>query len=428
VKDRERELRERRLGEQLRRLEAPDERGAEARGWRVVAAARAGAAAGPAAAERRGRSRRRALQAALAVGLVAILVSPAGASVRHWVADRVEPGVEHARPVLTSLPAHGSLLVQSARGTWVVHPDGAKRLLGDYGESSWSPHGLFVVATDGHELAALKPDGTVRWTLDRPGRVHLARWNGPDGYRIAYLDGRGLRVVDGDGSDDRPLAGSAAAVAPAWRPGPDHVLAFARRDGAVAALGADSGARLFETGPGPRPISLQWTVGDLLVVRPGALALFDGRGRLRWHWAAPAGTTIRGATVAPRGASVSAEAPGASGPGAIGGTGKPAALRGTRIAAVLRDSDGGGSRLLVVGPGRPPRTLFAGPGRFAAAQWSPGGDRLLLPWPSADQWLFLDPSGGAGKLDAVGNVAGQFAPGAAGPAAFPSVAGWCCSR
>jgi hypothetical protein len=396
-------------------LEAPDERGAEARGWRVVAAAWEADAAGPTpAAERRGRSRRRALQATLAVGLVALVVSPAGASVRHWVADRVEPGVEHARPALTSLPARGSLLVQSARGPWVVHPDGAKRLLGDYAESSWSPHGLFVVATEGHELAALEPDGTVRWTLDRPGRVRLARWNGPDGYRIAYLDGGALRVVDGDGTDDRPLAGGAAAVAPAWRPGSDHVLAFARRDGAVVALGADGGARLFETPPGPRPISLQWTGGELLVVRPRALGLYDGSGRLRWRWAAPAGTSIGAATAAPH----------ASAAGSRGAP--PAGAPDTRIAVVLRD--GGASRLVVVGPGRRPGVLFAGPGRFAAAQWSPGGDRLLLPWPSADQWLFLDPAGGAGKLDAVGNVAAQFAPGATGAAAFPSVAGWCCSR
>jgi hypothetical protein len=421
VKDLERELRE-----GLREAEAPDERGAEARGWRVVAAARSPGAG--AAVERRGRSRRRALQAALAVGLVALVVSPAGASVRHWVADRVEPGVQHARPALTSLPARGSLLVQSARGPWIVHPDGAKRLLGDYAESSWSPHGLFVVATRGHELAALQPDGTVRWTLDRPGRVRLARWNGPDGFRIAYLDGGGLRVIDGDGTGDRALAGSAAAVAPAWRPGPDHVLAYTRRDGAVWALGADSGARLFATAPGPRPISLQWTGGDLLVVRPGALQLFDGRGRLRWHWTAPAGTSIRSATVAPQRAAAAAGAATAarSGePGAAAGS-PPVARRDARVAAVLRD--GGSSRLLVVGPGRPPRVLFAGPGRFAAAQWSPAGDRLLLPWPSADQWLFLDPSGGAGRLDAVGNVAAQFAPGTRAAAPFPSVAGWCCGR
>ncbi len=399
MKDLERELRER-----LRDERAPDERGAEERGWRVVAAARAERAAVP-GAERRGRGRRRALQAALAVGLVALAVSPAGASVRHWVADRVEPGVEHARPALTSLPARGSLLVQSARGPWVVHPDGAKRLLGDYAESSWSPHGLFVVATRGHELAALEPDGTVRWTLDRPGRVRLARWNGPDGFRIAYLDGDSLRVVDGDGTGDRPIAGGVAPVPPAWRPGPAHELAYARRDGAVLALAADSGSRLFRTPPGPRPISLQWTGGDLLVVRPNALGLYDSGGRLRWDWAAPAGASIRSAAAAPDSA---ATAPGTR-----------------RIAVVLRD--GHASRLLVLGPGRP-RVLFSGPGRFGPAQWSPAGDRLLLPWPSADQWLFLDPSGAAAKLDAVGNVAAQFAPGANAAAGFPSVAGWCCSR
>ena len=62
--------------------------------------------------------------AAVALGLIALVVSPAGASVRGWVADRVDPGVEHAEPALTALPGEGSLLVQSAAGPWVVHHDG----------------------------------------------------------------------------------------------------------------------------------------------------------------------------------------------------------------------------------------------------------------------------------------------------------------
>jgi hypothetical protein len=391
VKDLERELRER-----LRRQSAPDESGAEERAWRVVSAARAER---PPVSERSGRVRRRALQLALAAALVVVIVSPAGASVRQWVADRVDPGVEHAKPALTSLPASGSLLVQSAQGPWVVHPDGVKRLLGSYTGSSWSPHGLFVVTTRGHELAALEPDGTPRWTLERRGRVRLARWNGPDGERIAYLDGRSLRVVVGDGSDDRVLARDVAPVAPAWRPGPAHVLAYAGADGAVRAVRADSGRRVFETPPGAAPISLQWTAGDLLVSRRGDLELFDGSGRRRWRWVTPAGASLRSATASPGG-----------GP----------------IAAVLRD--GGASRLLLLGPGRSPRVLFSGPGKFAPAQWSPGGGWLLLPWPSADQWLFLRPGGGAGKVDAVANVAAQFSPGGGARPPFPRVAGWCCSR
>lgn len=395
MKDSERQLRQ-----VLGRLAAPEEREAEARAWRVVSAARAEGSPAP---ERRSRVRRRAAQVAVALGLLALLVSPAGASVRHWVADRVDPGVEHAEPALTSLPGGGSLLVQSAQGPWVVHPDGSKRLLGDYAESTWSPHGLFVAATSRHQLAAIAPDGTVRWTLARSGPVRLPSWNGPDGFRIAYLDGASLRVVHGDGTDDRLLARRAAPVAAAWQPGPAHVLAFARPDGRVEALGADDGTRRFETAAGGvRPLWLQWSRGGarLMVVRPGGIELLDAAGATRWRYDAPAGTRIRAARLAPGGA---------------------------RVAAILAGP--GESSLVLLGLHSAPRTVFAGPGRFAAVEWSPRGGWLLLAWPSADQWLFLRPGIGP-PVDAVANVAAQFAPGESPSSAppFPRISGWCCPR
>jgi hypothetical protein len=394
VKEAERELRQ-----AMRGLSAPDEREAEERAWRVVRASRAER---PPAGERRGRARGRALQAALALGLVALVVSPAGASVRHWVAERVDPGVEHAEPALTSLPGGGSLLVQSAQGPWVVHPDGVKRLLGDYAESTWSPHGLFVAATSPHQLAAIEPSGTVRWTIARTGPVRLPSWNGPDGFRIAYLDGSSLRVVSGDGSEDRLLARRVAPVAAAWKPGSEHVLAFARPDGRVEALGADDGTRRFDTAAGAQPVSLQWSRGGgrLLVARPAGIELLGDSGAVRWRYEVPADSRILAARLAPGGA---------------------------RVAVILARP--GSSRLVLVGPSSPARTLFSGPGRFSGVEWSPRGRRLLLAWPAADQWLFLSPSGGPAKLDAVANVAAQFSPGARpGAAPFPRVIGWCCTR
>src|SRR5204862_17785 len=109
--------------------------------------------------------------------------------------------------------------------------DGAKRLLGRYTTASWSPHGLFEVAVHGHELAALDPKGNVRWSLERDGVVRDPRWS-PDGYRIAYRAGSSLRVVAGDGTGDHLLARDIAPVAPAWRPGGDHVLAYVTPAGA----------------------------------------------------------------------------------------------------------------------------------------------------------------------------------------------------
>jgi hypothetical protein len=383
------------LRDALDEVRVGDEGAAEDRAWRVVAAA---GVAGVDRPVRRRRHRWRAAQVALVAALIALVVSPAGASVRHWVADRIEPGAPHAVPVLSSLPGHGSLLVDSARGPWVVHPDGSKRLLGDYGEASWSPHGLYAVVTRGHELAAVEPDGTPRWTLTRPGHVELARWNGPDGFRIAYLEGRALRVVDGDGTGDRFIAGGAAAVAPAWRSGPGHEVAYATERGAVVALSADSRRRIFATSPSAGILSLQWSGARLLVTRDDRVELLDARGKAVWTWTPPAGSHVRSATAAPGG---------------------------DRVAVVTTDE--GTSRVLLVAKAHPSRVLFAGPGSFAAPRWSPEGRWLLLPWASADQWLFLEPGGGTGKLHAVAHLAKQFSPGDPTTARFPSVVGWCCT-
>jgi hypothetical protein len=403
VSDREQALRE-----VLDEVRVGDEGAAEDRAWRVLAAA---GVAGVDRSARRRRHRWRAAQVALVGALIALVVSPAGASVRHWVADRIEPGAPHAVPVLSSLPGDGSLLVDSARGPWVVHPDGSKRLLGDYAEASWSPHGLYAVVTRGHELAAVEPDGTPRWTLARPRQVALARWNGPDGFRIAYLEGRALRVVNGDGTGDRFIAGGAAAVAPAWRSGPGHEVAYATQRGAVVAFAADSRRRIFATAPGAAPphgvpgdvsgddvTSLQWSGARLLVTRADRVELLGAGGRPVWTWMPPPGSHVRSATAAPGG---------------------------DRVAVVT--GDGHTSRVLLVAKAHPSRVLFAGPGDFAAPSWSPEGRWLLLPWTSADQWLFLEPGGGTGKLHAVAHLAKQFSAGAPTAARFPSVVGWCCT-
>jgi hypothetical protein len=389
--------RERALRAALEETRAGDEQAAEERAWRVVAAAGPAGAAAP--GRRRGRKRRRAAQVAVVIALVALLVSPAGASVRHWVADRIEPGAPHARPLLSSLPGDGSLLVESPQGPWVVHPDGSKRLLGDWTEASWSPHGLYAVVTRGHELAAVEPDGTVRWTITRPGHPHLARWNGPDGFRIAYLEGGTLRVVDGDGTGDRRIAAHVAPVAPAWRPGPGHELAYVSERGAlVMTTAADSPSARHGLTTGSRVLSLQWSGGRLLVTRRDRVQLLGPQGRPLWTWTPPAGARIRSATADPGGA---------------------------RLAIVT--TDGGTSRVLLAARGRHARVLFAGPGRFAAPRWSPEGRWLLVPWTSADQWLFLEPASGAAKLHAVAHLASQFSPGEPGAASFPSVVGWCCT-
>ena len=237
----------------------------------------------------------------------------------------------------------------------MVAADGSRRLLGDYAEASWSPHGLYAVVTRGHELAAVEPDGTPRWTLTRPGQVALARWNGPDGFRIAYLEGRALRVVNGDGTGDRFIAGGAAAVAPAWRSGPGHEVAYATQRGAVVAFAADSRRRIFATAPSAglrrrvsgttsnaEVTSLQWSGTRLLVTREDRVELLGSDGGPAWTWTPPAGSHVRSATAAPGG---------------------------DRVAVVT--GDGHTSQVLLIVKAHRSRVLFAGPGDFAAPAGPP---------------------------------------------------------
>ena len=131
-------------------------------------------------------------------------------------------------------------------GVWVVQADGSKRRLGGWREASWSPFGRFVVVARANELAALEPDGDVRWSLARP-RVRFPRWAGDRiDTRIAYVSGRSLRVVAGDGTGDRLLRRNVASVAPAWLPGEGFRLAYTDRAGA-------HGRRRCGHGPGPPP-------------------------------------------------------------------------------------------------------------------------------------------------------------------------------
>src|SRR5436305_7401434 len=104
-----------------------------------------------------------AVAAAAVVGAAAL--SPPGRAVFHRVREAV--GIEHAAPALFSLPASGRLLVVSGDrgGVWLVRSNGFMRKLGPYSDAEWSPHGLFVVATEGNQLVALDPYKGVRWKL-----------------------------------------------------------------------------------------------------------------------------------------------------------------------------------------------------------------------------------------------------------------------
>jgi hypothetical protein len=387
-------MNEDRLRNALREAPVPDRGAAEERSLSLV---RAAYAASPPRRQSRRRGRRE-LQVAIAVGLIAALVSPAGATVRHWVRNAVEPGRTPSLPALTSLPAPGALLVDSPQGAWVVREDGSKRLLGDYRQSTWSPRGLFVAATRPHQLLALDPLGGVRWTLARSGPVQNPTWS-PDGYRVAYLSGNDLRAVGGDGLGDRLVAPRAAAVSPSWRPGQYHVASFVDAAGRVRTVNTDIGSAVFQTRPGLSPIQLSWSHdgSQLLVVQRSELRILDRDGELLWRRSAPQGTELVAATF----------------------------LRDNRVAGIVAAGPSPGSELLLFTPGASTARLFAGPGRFSGVTPSPDDQWLLLAWQSADQWLFLELAHPR-RVVAVSDISAQFGPGTTSPSAFPEVAGWCC--
>lgn len=385
-----------RLRDGLSRISIPGEREAEERAWRLISAAHAERDEW----QRPVRRKRRLLQIALVTALLVVVISPAGAAVRDWVADTVKPGKQPSKPVLTSLPTSGELLVQSPVGTWVVRADGSKRLLGNYMDAAWSPRGLYVAATTRHELAAVEPTGAVRWTLAGREPMRVPTWNAPDGFRITYLRGNSLRVVNGDGIEDRLLARRVARIAPTWQPGKQYILSFARLDGVVETVRTGTGQIVFATRPGLKPTSLQWSHDgrSLLVVRPTSLELLDRQGRIRWRWGSPRGSRIVTARLEPRQ---------------------------KRLALIV--STATRSRLMLIRPGFSAHGIFSGPGHFSDVEWSPDGRWLLLAWRNADQWLFLNP-GHPNQIVAVSNITEQFSPGkrTTGLAAFPRIEGWCC--
>jgi hypothetical protein len=76
-----------------------------------------------------------------------------------------------------------------------------------------------------------------------------------------------------------------------------------------------------------------------------------------------------------------------------------------------------GGRLTVVRHGEVRvggRLVFRGPRGLGPVAWSPRGQRLLVPWPAADQWVFL-----GSRTTAIANIARQFG-------AFPDRVEWCC--
>jgi hypothetical protein len=373
---------------ELERIEIPDEHGARERAWSVVQAAFADRQP----IERRSRRLRPVLALAALLAVVAAALSSPGRAVIDELREVV--GIERAQRALFSLPSGGKLLVASDDGVWVVQQDGSRRRLGDYREASWSPFGRFVIAGRENELTAFEPDGDVRWTVARRG-VRSPRWAGTEtDTRVAYFDRTGLRLVAGDGTDDRLIAPKARGRL-AWRPDAGFVLAYAF-DREVRVLDVVSGRTLWRAPRRPpAPVTaVEWSSDGerLLVLSPQSLKVYDTRGRV-----------------------VQSNDP------ADGWPNVDARFRpDTHEVAVARVH---GSQSTAFGLPGSTFANFNGTGEFRELEWSPDGRWLLVTWSTADQWVFVRANRGPRRIRAVASISNQFR-----SQSFPRVEGWCCAQ
>jgi hypothetical protein len=356
----------------------PADPDAEERAWAVVQAAHAAREPVP----RRPRNRAALVLAAAVVAIAAAALSPPGRAVVHAVRKSI--GIAGAQPGLFRLPAPGRVLLSGPGGAWVVGADGSARRLGAFREAAWSPHALYVVATSPTMLAALEPNGTVHWKLDRRD-IRFARWGGSRAdTRIAYLTSGRLHVVAGDGTGDADVNAqpAAALVAPAWRPPtrPGHVLAYITTGGRVAVLDTDRRAIAWISHGYAEPRSVAWSPdGKTLALAAGrTIVLFDA-------------ATGRARTVPIAGVRALA----------FSATGRLALLRTHSV--LLMD-------------GTRPRTFFSTRAALAGLAWSPDGHWLLTGLPAADQWVFLQRGSGRRVL-AVSHLRAQFG-------GLPTLDGW----
>lgn len=365
----------------LRERPLPGEAEAAARSWPVVEAALAERS--PSARRNRMPVRLALVFALLSIGLATAL-SPAGA----WIGDRFSEDRPAPRPAFAALPRGGSVLAISQRGAYAIRPDGSSRQLGAFTEAGWSPHGIHVVGVEGHRLVAVDAAGTVKWTLTGRRALHHPAWSTANGFAVAYLEGRSLKVVAGNGdpTTDRVVRRDAAAVTPAWRPHSDTVVTYATRAGAIATVDVATGQTLWRAAPATAaPRSLAWTRrgNHLVALSSHTVTVLDRTGHVRRTIPLP-------------------------------GVARELALHpsGRRAAVVI------GNRVIEIGlQGSGQRQLFQG--SVDGIAWSQNGRRLLIGWRGADQWLLLGPRG---RIRALHEVSRELGP----AGGFPRVAAWCC--
>jgi WD40 repeat protein len=190
------------------------------------------------------------------------------------------------------------------------------------------------------------------------------------------------------------LAASVRPVAPAWRPGEPHTLAWVGARGRVEVRDVDTGGVVWRSATTVgRVRELLWSSDGRRLLARGEhrLVVLDLRANRIRQVELPRTATVTSAAWAPRG---------------------------RRLAVALRKGTTS-SVAVTTSTQLPRRPTFAVDGTLSSLAWSPDASRLLVRWRESDQWLLL-PTSSHTRIPAIPAISRRFG-------GAPAVQGWCCA-